>query len=296
METSSSKPLQHQCLHVPSLAQRGISLLELMVGITIGMLVVLAALGTVFMTKASSVTVSDSARLEQETNMVMQIIAEQVRQAGAINVVSVAPPAAVASAMGDDVLLPVSYEDFAGLNGAGGLTRKIVLSGTSGTDTDSITFTYAQPKAGAAGGFQGVALNCAGENAILYPTTGTPAAQSTQVVSTLQVTAGNLTCGTPGGTPQPLASNVAEFKVRYLRNNGNTAKYQTAAQIESSGADWTGIDGIEICLHITGEASNAATTAPNAAIRNCEGSAIANDGRLHRVARNVFQLRNSMAL
>ena len=65
--------------------QRGMTLVELMVGITVGLLVTLAAIGTVYMTKVSSVTLVDSARLEQETNMVMNVIAEQIKQAGARN-------------------------------------------------------------------------------------------------------------------------------------------------------------------------------------------------------------------
>ncbi len=285
-----------------TLAQRGISLLELMVGITVGLLVTLAALGTVYMTKKASIVVSDSARLEQQANMVMNLIAEQVRQAGAINLEANLPPGVSSS---NGMLVPVRYQDFAGLNGVGYTSRKIVVKGKgSTTNYDSITFTYSQPIAGtAAGSFQGMAQNCAGEGAIQYPlASASPATQSAQVVSELRTKLSNpgpgfdLICVTPGGTPQPLASNVAEFKVHYLRNNGITARRLTATEVEASSEGWAGIDGLDICLHLTGDATKAAPAAPNAAIKNCAGNAIANDGKLHRVVRNVFQLRNSASL
>ena len=182
--------------------QRGMTLVELMVGITVGLLVTLAAIGTVYMTKVSSVTLVDSARLEQETNMVMNVIAEQIKQAGARNL---EPSLTPAGGNADELLLPVRYQDFAGLNGASATQRKIVVQGkTNAPNFDQITFTYSQPPAGtAANTFQGMAQNCAGEGAIQYPlpTGSTPVAQSMQVVSTLRTStsagATNLICVTP---------------------------------------------------------------------------------------------------
>ncbi len=283
--------------------QRGMTLVELMVGITVGLLVTLAAIGTVYMTKVSSVTLVDSARLEQETNMVMNVIAEQIKQAGARNL---EPSLTPAGGNADELLLPVRYQDFAGLNGASATQRKIVVQGkTNAPNFDQITFTYSQPPAGtAANTFQGMAQNCAGEGAIQYPlpTGSTPVAQSMQVVSTLRTStsagATNLICVTPDAiaASQPIASNIAEFKVRYLRNNGSVSRILTANEVEASSEGWAGIDGIEVCLHITGEATKAASTAPSTSIKSCAGNPIPNDGKLHRVARNVFQLRNSASL
>ena len=300
---SSSAKSASQSVH--RLAQRGLSLLELMVGITIGLLVTLAALGTVHMTKTASIAVSDSARLEQQTNMVLNLIAEQVRQAGAMNLTTFSSTASPATAEENSPALVMFDMDFAALNGASSSTRKVIVEGKSISENfDSITFTYSQPVAGTAtGSYQGMAQNCAGEGAIQYPLeSSSPATQSPQVVSTLYAqqsntdTTPNLYCATPGQVPQPLASNVAEFKVRYLRNNGNTARTLTAEQVSASSEGWAGIDGLEICLHLTGEATKAAPAAPNAAVKNCAGKTIANDGKLHRVARNVFQLRNSASL
>jgi len=114
--------------------QRGMTLVELMVGITVGLLVTLAAIGTVYMTKVSSVTLVDSARLEQETNMVMNVIAEQIKQAGARNL---EPSLTPAGGNADELLLPVRYQDFAGLNGASATQRKIVVQGKTNTPTST---------------------------------------------------------------------------------------------------------------------------------------------------------------
>lgn len=298
--------LLHQRQQTPAssakLLQRGVSLLELMVGITIGLLVVLAALGTTLMTQTSSGIVSDSARLEQSTNMVMNVIGEQIRQAGAMNLrtfefAAASVPSGAADAT-ESAQLPVVFDlDFAALNGAGPNDRKIIINGSDGdgTQSDTITFTYAQPPAGAAVA-QGINQNCAGDNPIDYPLAAASASGSSkQVVNTITITNGSLTCASPGNTAQPLVENATEFQVRYLRSSGAGVQLLSATEIASTGGDWAGIDGVEICLHLTGDA-NKAPTAPNAAIKNCAGNAIAQDGKLHRVVRNVFNLRNGAAL
>ena len=270
---------------LPRHSQRGVTLIELMVGILIGMLVVAVALLTLSSTRSSSVVVNDVTRLEQQTNMTMDVIGQQIKQAGAMNVV----PSLVGAATGK-----VEFENFATLNGADLGTRKVIVTGSDGADgaPDTLTISYSEPING------GMSQNCSGTNPVAYPLTPVagpaPTATSQQVVSTLSVDDGNLTCGVIGvaGTTQPLATNVADFQVRYLVNDGvNPVTTRTATQV---GANWTGIDGVEVCLHLTGESSQTAPAAPS--FVDCSGNAIAADGRLHRVARNTFRLRNSASL
>jgi Tfp pilus assembly protein PilW len=67
--------------------QAGGSLIETMVGITIGLLVVLAAVGSLMVTRQGTTTVSDSYRLASAGNAAMRLIASSVRQAGAVELV-----------------------------------------------------------------------------------------------------------------------------------------------------------------------------------------------------------------
>ena len=70
--------------------QRGISLIELMVGLLIGLFVVAAALSSVIFTRSAQVTQSDSARLQQQASAVIRIIGLQLKQAGAVEMVNAA--------------------------------------------------------------------------------------------------------------------------------------------------------------------------------------------------------------
>lgn len=63
--------------------QRGLSLIETMVGITVGLLTVLAAVGTLMVTRQGSTTVSESYRLASAGNTAMRLIAATIRQGGA---------------------------------------------------------------------------------------------------------------------------------------------------------------------------------------------------------------------
>jgi type II secretory pathway pseudopilin PulG len=56
-----------------------------MVGLTIGLLVVLAAMGSLIMIRSSARTMTDGTALEQQASLVMAQIGQQISQAGAIN-------------------------------------------------------------------------------------------------------------------------------------------------------------------------------------------------------------------
>ena len=63
--------------------QLGASIMELMVGITIGLLVVIAALGSLVYTHVSSTTMVDATRLQQKADSTFRLINFQTLQAGA---------------------------------------------------------------------------------------------------------------------------------------------------------------------------------------------------------------------
>lgn len=68
------------------------SLIETLIGLTIGLLVVLAAIGTIVFTKTTSVTLSDAARLHQDAATAMRIIGGEIRRTGARRVIDSADP------------------------------------------------------------------------------------------------------------------------------------------------------------------------------------------------------------
>lgn len=63
--------------------QSGVSLIELMVGLVVGLLVVIAAMGSLVYTRTASQVMGDSTRLRQDAATAFRVIGQIARQAGA---------------------------------------------------------------------------------------------------------------------------------------------------------------------------------------------------------------------
>lgn len=66
------------------LAQKGFTLLELMVGVAIGLLVVAVATAALMVSRGVSGTVSDASGIQQQAAYAMRVIGLQLRQAGSL--------------------------------------------------------------------------------------------------------------------------------------------------------------------------------------------------------------------
>jgi len=64
--------------------QLGVTLIEMMVGISIGLLVVAAAMGALMVSRSISGTVSDASAIQQQAGYAMRVIGNQLRQAGSL--------------------------------------------------------------------------------------------------------------------------------------------------------------------------------------------------------------------
>ena len=64
--------------------QAGVTLIELMVGIAIGLMVVAVALGALMVSRGVSGTVSDASNIQQQAAYAMRVIGAQIRQAGSL--------------------------------------------------------------------------------------------------------------------------------------------------------------------------------------------------------------------
>lgn len=244
--------------------QKGVGLIELMIGIAIGMLIVVAAIGSMLYTRASSTTVGDSARLHQDAATAFRFIGEAVRQTGARRLVGT----------GGNVEFNTQF------TGYGGTTASFSVSGLNGATTPTIASDT---------------LRIAYDNDTSIQVTDClgiiPASTSNNVTNTFEVSAGNLRCqgnANSLSTAQPLIQNVEDFQVWYgIRGAGETFQYVTAAAVP----DWSiaQVETLMICLRLSGETRSN----PTAAIVGCNGEAVAADGRIRRVFTRVFNLRNA---
>lgn len=248
--------------------QRGVSLVELMIGVAIGLVIVGAALATLVMSRTLSGTVTDVSQLQQQASYALFILGERISSTGSLRFDRVAASPYYVF----DNTSP-SYA------GAAGLGAKI--SGTEGT-TDTVT-TGMQAYA------SGVGLDCLG--ATLPPT-------ATRNDATFYVLNKALFCRPNHGgvilTPQQIITNVEEFKVRYgVRTGPRDAnlQYFTANQIATPAA-WNRVALAEVCLHLKGEEGNQPVIT-NTFYTDCNGANQPRDRFLRLVVTRSFYTANS---
>jgi type IV pilus assembly protein PilW len=209
-------PRLHSATSFRRRAQAGLSLIELLVGITIGLLVVVAAVGSLVYTRVSSTTVGDSSRLQQNAATAFRVIGHQVRQAGAQRVQTITGSTNVEF-----------NPSFSGL----GTTTFYVVQGTNGAATDTLNVSFdIEPNLAAA--------DCLGK-----------VATGASVTSSFSLVNGAIRC-TGVASTGPLIEGAEDFQVWYGVRNGTTLQYQAAPALAAS------IEIVMICLRLAGEQSS----------------------------------------
>lgn len=272
-------------------AQRGLSLMELLVGITIGLLVVIAALGTLASTQLTSTTVGDSARLQQKADFIFRSMGFQLRQAGAIDIAAPAP--------GSEV---VAYST--AFTGYGGLTSpNLIVSGLEGASSspDTLRVSYEEQV--------GVSRDCLGNLPI--GTTTVDRRVDNQFSIGTGANAGRLMClGNGSATPQALADGVEDFQVTYgvrtvatpalpiappavrVPDDANYREFKAGTPPFGTAATPNAVNSITVCLQLRGDLRDDARKLGG--ITGCGGTTVAADGFMRRVYRNTFLLRSTL--
>ena len=254
--------------------QAGLTLIELMIGLAVGLLVV--AVATVSLLGSRSVTgaVSDISGIQQPAAYVMRTFGTPLRQAGS------------------------PYLDL-GLDADGkgeitsatafqlrGNSEQAITEDAEETPTKYIVqYTgYEEPTFANAGP---ISRNCLGAPGSI------PAGTTTSIESIFTLNGTDLRCN-----DQPIAQNVAAFQVRYLLQ-GTDQDDPTMLYTNSAGvADWNRVQGVEVCLVLFG--TERIDLPEGASYTGCDGSTAVNittlaaprTNRMHYVFRNVFQLRS----
>jgi type IV pilus assembly protein PilW len=276
-------------ISTPAKRQLGASILELMVGIAIGLLVVVAAIGSLVYTRVASTTMVDSTRLQQKADAAFRLINFQTLQAGSLEFTPTSDPATVVFSTdytGYDptvTTLPTNIVSVHGVNGDGTTTRDVLRISYQDNSTATTPVT---------------SRDCLGQTTALVNRGIIVQSQFTFVPTVGG--GGNLTCagsasetGSSTEIPQSILDGVEDFQVTYgvrtvLPSGVENFRFFTADTI----TDWTNIQAISICLQIRGDTSG--NPQPGAAnIVGCSGGVL-NDGRLRRVYNRTFSLRNAL--
>ncbi len=298
--SASASAQYHPQKALPHRTQRGVTLLELMVGIAIGLLVVAVALGALMVSRGISGTVSDASGIQQQGAYAMRLFGQQLRQAGSLRLNR--NPGTVVAA--DLYLAPVAFETQAtsatSLYSFDAGKSEQIVSGTAAPATLVVGYRrYTDPS------FinpidPSPSRNCLGGPA---DTSNHERLESTFWVSSKSELrcAGNPSTALPtpptDGDGQPILQNVANFQVRYLVQN-NAAGTPTLTQVDASGVtNWAQVQAVEVCLVLYGTEAMDLPAGSN--YTDCDGTAVdmstltgVRARRMHVPFRNVFQLRS----
>ena len=289
-------------LHQRPSAQRGVTLIELMVGITIGLLTIAVAMGALMVSRGVSGTVSDASEIQQQAAYAFRVIGRQLRQAGSLKLkLSAAKdPSDKSPPLEAD---PVAFEtDFIDPVDPTKTFRFAThtLSGkdTPGTGEYKLTVgyrDYTEPVYTSASE-QSLQRNCLGET-----DPGGALVQSAFVlfVHPTDPSIRELRCaGT--GQPQPIIGNVANFQVRYLMQTaaGTGAPQMRYVDAATVGTSWAQVFAVEVCLVLYGNepidlpAGSTYTDCDGATAVDLTTLAAPRNRRMHMVFRNIYQLRS----
>ena len=271
-------------------AQHGASLIELMIGITIGLLTVAVAMGALMVSRGISGTVSGASQLQQQAAYAFRVISLQLRQAGSLRL-NMAPQLTPGSTIAVDIADPVAFETK--VDGFNPATDTLSGKDAPGMGEFKLTMGYRNYKDSlyAFAADESMQRNCLGE------TNSDTLIQSKFVLDTTQ---NSLRCA-GSGAAQPFAENVANFQVRYLLQDATATpgdpqiSYVNAAAV---GTDWRRVQGVEVCLVLYGVES--IDMPAGSSYTDCDGTTAVNmttltgvrARRMHMVFRNVYQLRS----
>lgn len=265
--------------------QAGMTLLELMVAMFLGLLVIGMGLSTILLSRTLSATTSDISGLQQQAAFAFRVMGQQIRQAGSLEL-----DPGIVSVPADRVAFLVEYDSISD-----------IISGTD-NPTDSAYLkvgyrNYDETLVNPAGGVQVASQlrDCLGEGGIGVDL----------IESRFQFKAaggggdatGQLVCTGSGAAPvgQEIIRNVADFQVRYLlQSNAATSQPQmqrVKASELGSALNWSRVVGVEVCLDMVGD--ERIDGIDGETYEGCDPDAgqLPYGGRTHMVFRNVFQIR-----
>lgn len=247
---------------------RGLTLTEMMVGLSAGLLVTMAGISTLLLARQGFATTSDQSLNFDAGRLGIDLVARNVRMAGS-------PPFDPAT-----VTTNLSF----GLPGG-----VLALEGTEGSDApDTLTVRYWSNQAYDAARMVGA--DCLGQ-----------AVGVGLVVNTFSITAngelgcvGNGTGATASATA--VASHVTDLQVRYgvaaTAESHSAVRTVSAAVVTSEGA-WNRVRTVELCVEVAApDKRPGAGASPGL---NCRGTAYPSDNRLRKAYRTTVNVRNFTA-
>ncbi len=235
---------------------RGVGLVELLIALVIGLLIAVAAIGSMAHSRATAATLGEAMRLHQDAATALRIIEHQVRQAGARGLRGIAGSGMVefhAGPTADNAASAPALVD--GIQGAGAASDTL----RTGMDADSSID----------------ARDCLGNVPL-----------GARIQSRFEMVGGNLRCtGSGHKDAAPLIEGVEDFQVRYAVRVDERVQYLEQPD------DWSRVQGVMVCLRLVSPARSLVRRN----LTGCRDESIVDDGRMRRIVVRVIHLRNARA-
>ena len=264
-------------------SQRGATLLELMVGITIGLLTVAVALGALMVSRGVSGTVSEASQLQQQASYAFRVIGQQLRQAGSRQLDPETAPDVHAKFYEPIKNVPV---DFSGVTPVSGKDNPGTGEYALEINYQNIReFTVLEPTDG-----EYQIRNCLQKKAEDSAKNPDP-----MIVSKFKhnATDATLVCAGGSGAAQPIIQNVKDFTIQYLTqaSDGDASAAPTYQYVNATtaGASWLKVYAVQVCLELEG--AETIDTA-GAKYKKCDGTEVDRGNKLRMVFRNTYHIRN----
>ena len=276
--------------------QQGLTLVEILVGVLVGIFVSAIALVSLQVSQGLSLAVMEATHLQQDANTALRLMGQQVRQAGsiALNLQPVLNTGWENSAM-EPVLWEVALEpDHAALSSGKPLeaVASPVIAKSTGSSLQLQYENYAENLYRAAGSsvWGSQQRDCLGQNS-------SDRSLVASISSTFFLRNDQLMCTGVAGTPQPIISNVKQFSVRFLLqratkkgSNSYSFTYAEPKEMDRALLQWTDIHAVEVCLEL--ESPRLRVPDVGAVYTNCQGEIKHKNDRLVFVAKSTFQIRS----
>ncbi|WP_298208128.1 prepilin-type N-terminal cleavage/methylation domain-containing protein [Acidovorax sp.] len=259
--------------------ERGVTLIELLVGLTIGLLTISVGLGAIMVSRGVTATVSDTTTLQQQASYAFRVIGQQLRQAGGRPLNMAADPRDAATFVQPGTVSLSSTPPIAGLDTPTASQFAISLRYVNASE-----FIYPPPPASTPiTGF--LTSDCIGSNPGI--------ASAPIILSQLRKNGTDLECSNSIGNVQPIVSNLVDLKIRYLQQRLSVAdsqpqfRYASAANLGTT--DWPEVHGIEVCLELEGD---QIIDTIGTSYTKCDGTTAVRGNKLRMVFKNIFHIRN----
>ena len=233
-------------------------LIDLLIGLSVGALVLGAAIAALLVAREAASTVAEMSLLQQQASHALRMLGLQIRPAGSVEL-QASPGMAGSFQVAAAAPLP----------GAG----TAVVQGKDGVKGAGDSLRVVRTSSNAPGQQE----DCLGQEI----------APGERMEASFEVDAkGALRCR-GASQPQPLVTGVSGFRLRYRVRQGEQARDLRASEVEA-GQLWPEVVAVEVCLDLRGEERSSAH---EARYIDCNAQQVTNGGRLHLVTRKLFQLR-----